>query len=97
MELTQQYREQIPALAKKKWAGYTETLNMPETAWSGFLEWISKEAAYVFSHQYEGIEACLGQLVRTEEERVLYYKRMRLWSKAPDYDGIYHPDEDPYV
>ncbi len=97
LEMNQSYRELIPALAKKKWPGYTETLKMPDTALGGFKEWISKEAAYIFSTHYEGLETCLHQLVRTEEERVLFYERMRLWSKTPDYYGIYHPDDEPYV
>ena len=92
LEMTSTYREKIPALGKKKWPGYTETLKMPDTALGGFLEWISEEACKVFSTHYDGLEEMLELLVRTEKERKLYKERQRIWTKDPNYDGTYSED-----
>ena len=97
LEYQQQCREQIPALAKKRWPGYTETLRISEENQAGFREWISEEACKVFSTHYDGLEEMLDQLVRTEEERKLYKERQRLWTKDPNYDGSYSEKFDPYV
>ena len=72
LELTTSYRETIPALAKARWSGYTETVRINPEAHQRFVEWVSFTVGNVLMRGDDGLTEMLDQLVVSAEEREVY-------------------------
>ena len=73
------YRESLYKIENDEAQNYIETLKLPETGASRFIEWIAETSQKIFCHPHSGYKLCLDTLVTTSRQRLLYEKIKTQW------------------
>ena len=73
------YRESLYKIENADAQTYIETLRLPETGASRFIEWIAETSQKIFCHPQSGYKLCLDTLVTTSRQRLLYEKIKTQW------------------
>ena len=73
------YRESHCKIENVDAQTYVETLKLPETGASRFIEWIAETSQKIFCHPQSGYKLCLDTLVTTSRQRLLYEKFKMQW------------------
>ena len=73
------YRENLYKIGDAEAQNYIETLKLPETGASRFIEWIGETSQKIFCHPQSGYKLCLDTLVTTSRQRLLYEKVKMQW------------------
>lgn len=73
------YREILPSLRDLEAERYTETLKLPESGASRFIEWIAETSQKIFCDPQSGYRLCLDSLVTTSRQRLLYEQVKQQW------------------
>ena len=73
------YRENLYKIGNADAQNYVETLKLPETGASRFIEWIAETSQKIFCHPQSGYKLCLDTLVTTSRQRLLYEKVKMQW------------------
>ena len=77
------YRENLVEIGNVEAQNYIESLKLPETGASRFIEWIAETSQKIFCHPESGYKLCLDTLVTTSRQRLLYEKfKMQLMIDA---------------
>lgn len=74
------YRYILPQLQDIDAHRYTETLKLPESGASRFIEWIAETSQRIFCNPQSGYMLCLDSLVTTSRQRLLYEKVKKQWT-----------------
>ena len=74
------YREILPHLQDIDAHSYTETLKLPESGASRFIEWIAETSQRIFCKPKSGYRLCLDSLVTTSRQRLLYEQVKKQWT-----------------
>ena len=75
-----EYKEIISELRDSGWENYTETIKLPDSGASRFIEWIGETSQRIFCNPEQGHRLCLDCLVTTSRQRLLYEKVKQQWS-----------------
>tara|TARA_B100001059_G_C17675365_1_gene496739 strand:+ start:185 stop:805 length:621 start_codon:yes stop_codon:yes gene_type:complete len=75
-----EYRKILPHLQDFEVHRYTETLELPESGSSRFVEWIAETSQRIFCNPQFGYRLCLDSLVTTSRQRLLYEQVKRQWT-----------------
>ena len=73
------YRENLYKVEDAESQTYIETLKLPDTGASRFIEWIAETSQKIFCHPHSGYKLCLDTLVTTSGQRLLYEKVKLQW------------------
>ena len=73
------YRESLCKIENDDAQIYIETLKLPDTGASRFIEWIAETSQKIFCHPQSGYKLCLDTLVTTSRQRLLYEKFKMQW------------------
>ena len=73
------YRQSLHKIESFESENYLETLKLPETGASRFIEWIAETSQKIFCHPQSGYKLCLDTLVTTSRQRQLYEKVKMQW------------------
>ena len=73
------YRENLYKVEDAESQTYIETLKLPDTGASRFIEWIAETSQKIFCHPHSGYKLCLDTLVTTSRQRQLYEKVKLQW------------------
>ena len=73
------YRQSLYKIENDAVENYIETLKLPETGASRFIEWIAETSQKIFCHPQPGYKLCLDSLVTTSRQRQLYEKVKMQW------------------
>ena len=73
------YRQSLYKIENDAVENYLETLKLPETGASRFIEWIAETSQKIFCHPQPGYKLCLDSLVTTSRQRQLYEKVKMQW------------------
>ena len=73
------YRQSLHKIESFESENYLETLKLPETGASRFIEWIAETSQKIFCHPQPGYKLCLDSLVTTSRQRQLYEKVKMQW------------------
>ena len=73
------YRQSLYKIENDAVENYIETLKLPETGASRFIEWIAETSQKIFCHPQSGYKLCLDTLVTTSRQRQLYEKVKMQW------------------
>ena len=73
------YRKNLYKVEDAKSQTYVETLKLPDTGASRFIEWIAETSQKIFCHPHSGYKLCLDTLVTTSRQRQLYEKVKLQW------------------
>ena len=74
------YRKNLYKVEDAKSQTYIETLKLPDTGASRFIEWIAETSQKIFCHPHSGYKLCLDTLVTTSRQRQLYEKVKLQWT-----------------
>ena len=75
------YREAVTQLQDLESNDYIETLRLPESGSSRFIEWIAETSQKIFCDPQVGYRLCLDSLVTTSRQRLLYEKVKLQWGQ----------------
>ena len=75
------YREAVTQLQDLESKDYIETLRLPESGSSRFIEWIAETSQKIFCDPQVGYRLCLDSLVTTSRQRLLYEKVKLQWNQ----------------
>ena len=75
------YREAVTQLQDIESNDYIETLRLPESGSSRFIEWIVETSQKIFCDPQVGYRLCLDSLVTTSRQRLLYEKVKLQWNQ----------------
>ncbi len=73
------YRESLYKVENDEVQNYIETLKLPETGASRFIEWVAETSQKIFCYPQSGYKLCLDTLVTTSRQRLLYEKVKMQW------------------
>ncbi len=73
------YRQSLYKIENDAVENYIETLKLPETGASRFIEWIAETSQKIFCHPRSGYKLCLDTLVTTSRQRQLYEQVKMQW------------------
>ena len=73
------YRQSLYQIENDSVENYIETLKLPETGASRFIEWIAETSQKIFCHPQSGYKLCLDTLVTTSRQRQLYEQVKMQW------------------
>ena len=73
------YRKNLYEIEDAEAQNYIETLKLPDTGASRFIEWIGETSQKIFCHPLSGYKLCLDTLVTTSRQRLLYEKVKMQW------------------
>ena len=74
------YRENLYKVEDAESQTSIETLKLPDTGASRFIEWIAETSQKIFCHPHSGYKLCLDTLVTTSRQRLLYEKVKLQWT-----------------
>ena len=73
------YRQNLYKVEDAESQIYIETIKLPDTGASRFIEWIAETSQKIFCHPHSGYKLCLDTLVTTSRQRQLYEKVKLQW------------------